>query len=399
MSSSNQPSSMQPLRIAFFSDVYAPQVNGVAVGLQLVARSLRAAGHQLTIFAPTFPGYRDLEAGVYRIPAVRARRTPPIYLALPGAPRMALALRRSRFDVVHVHTPLALGLLAYVSAHLKGVPLVYTYHTAIADYTHYLGRAGQTRPVRRAARRFSALTCNVSDQVVVPSAKFERLLREQNVRRPIHVIPNGIDLERFHNPSAPGAYRRRLGLEPEAPILLYVGRLDPEKQPGFLIEAFGRVAADYENAHLVFAGDGSLRPALEKQAAASGYNRRIHFLGMVDRGDLPNLFHDADLFLSASTTETQCVAIVEAIASGLPVVAVHDEALQEAVVDGVNGRLVPRESAVFSGAVGALLADRAALQSFGRASKEISRNYSVEAQAAALVRLYHETAVARASTP
>ena len=380
-----------PLRIGFFSDVYAPQINGVAVSVQLMAHSLRAAGHEVTIFAPRFPGYRDTEAGIYRLPAVRYMRQPPIYLAMPGTPRSLLALRRHRFDVLHVHTPLSLGLLAYLSAHFKHVPLVYTYHTAIADYTHYLKGIGQTRPVKQAARRFSAATCNVSDHVVVPSAKFERVLREQNVRRPIHVIPGGIDLEHFYEPPAsPGLFRQQLGLAPDAPMLVSVGRLAPEKKLDFLIEAFARLAASRPDAHLVFAGDGSSRLALEKQAAESGCAGNIHFLGMVNRADLPGLLHDADLFLSASTTETQCLAMVEAIAAGLPVVAVRDPAFEGILADGVNGRITSRDAEPFSAAVGNLLADGPARQSFSRASVELSRKFSMEAQTASLVGLYRD---------
>ena len=380
-----------PLQIGFFSDVYAPQINGVAVSVQLMAQSLRAAGHDVTIFAPRFPGYCDTETGVYRLPAVRYMRQPPIYLAMPGTPRSFLALRRHHFDVLHVHTPLSLGVLAYLSAHFKHLPLIYTYHTAIADYTHYIKGIGQTRLVKQAARRFSAATCNISDHIVVPSAKFEKVLREQNVRRPIHVIPGGIDLDRFYEPPAcPGLFRQRLGLAPDTPLLVSVGRLAPEKKLDFLIEAFARLAANRPEAHLVFAGDGSSRLALEKQAAESGYAGRIHFLGMVNRADLPDLLHDADLFLSASTTETQCLAMVEAIASGLPVVAVLDPAFEGILADGVNGWVTPREVEPFSAAVGELLGNYPARQAFGRASVELSRKFSMEAQAASLVGLYRD---------
>src|SRR3990172_380228 len=127
-----------PLRIGFFSDTYVPQINGIAVSLQLLVRGLRAAGHQVTVFAPRFPGYCDSDAEVYRIPAVRYMQMPPVYIALPGTPHATLALRRCQFDVLHVHSPLSIGMLAYLTAQAKHVPLIYTYHTSITDYTHYL---------------------------------------------------------------------------------------------------------------------------------------------------------------------------------------------------------------------------------------------------------------------
>ncbi len=388
-----QPTTNAPdraLRIGFFTDTYAPQVNGIAISLQLLARELRAAGHQVTVFAPRFPGYHDPESEVYRLPAVRYMQMPPVYLAVPGTPRATLALRRCQFDIVHAHSPLSLGLLAYLTAQAKGAPLIYTYHTSITDYTHHLKMVGRTRPVRRAAGWFSTASTNLGDQIIAPSAKFKRLLESQNVRRPIHTIPNGIDLRNFDQPKNPGAYRRRLGLAEDAPLLVYVGRVDPEKRIDFLIAAFGRLAARRTDAHLVIAGDGSARRALEAQAAASGYGGRIHFLGMVNRADLPDLLHDADLFLSASTSETQCLAMVEAIAAGLPVVAVRDDAFEGILADGVNGRAVPREAEALSAAADNLLAAPTIRQAFGRNSVELSRKFSIEAQVESLTGLYRE---------
>jgi 1,2-diacylglycerol 3-alpha-glucosyltransferase len=386
----------EPLRIAFFTDFYTPQVNGVAVSLRLLADSLRTAGHEVTIFAPRVGRYRDTEAGVVRLPSVRVLNRPPVYAILPGTPGATRQLRRSRFDIVHMHTPMTAGALAYLSARQKHVPLIYTYHTAITEYTHYAGAVGHTRLARRAAGRFSALGCNLSDYIVAPSDKMERALRAQRVRRPIRVIPNGIDLERFACPGEAGAWRRRLGLPPGAPLLVYVGRLDLEKSLNFLIEAFAAIARQVPGSQLALAGDGNARPGLERQAAATGLGGHIHFLGMVNRAEVPGLLHEADLFVSASTTEVHPLCAIEATAAGLPVVAVSDEALTGLVAEGVNGCLTPREVEPFAQAVAGLLADPARRQEFGRASAEISRRYSVEAQAEALVRLYREALAKRA---
>jgi len=389
------PVSGEPLHIGFFTDTYAPQINGIAVSLQLLTNGLRAAGHYVTVFAPRLPGHRDSDGDVYRIPAVRYMQLPSVYIAIPGTPRTTLALRRSQFDILHVHSPLTIGMLAYITAQLKNLPLIYTYHTSITDYTHYLKIGGQTRPVLWATRWFSKTTTNLSDQVIVPSAKFKRVLQEQNVKRPIHLIPNGIDLANFHNPKSPGAYRQRLGLNPNQPLLLYVGRLAPEKKLELVIDAFAHAASQNMDAHLVIAGDGngSSRSQLEERAAASGYGRRIHFLGMIDRSDLPNLLGDGTLFLSASTTETQCIAMLEAIAAGLPVVAVWDDAFEGMLVDGQNGRITPPDARPFGALICNMLADHAARKAFGQRSLELSRKFSVETQADTLVDLYRQAIV------
>ncbi len=390
------PSADRPLRIGFFTDFYLPMVNGAVVSMQLLVRGLRDAGHHVTVFAPRFPGYRDSDMEVHRLPSVRYINLPPVYIAVLGTPRATLALRRSQFDILHVHSPLVVGLLAYLTARAKRVPLIYTNHCSITDYTHYVKVVGQTRPVRSAARWFSATSANLSDQVVVPSAKFKRLLYGQNVHRPLHIIPNGIDLSNFHKQNKPGSYREKLGIAPNRPILVFVGRLDWEKRVDILIDVFTGVAARYPDAHFVIAGDGSSRLKLEAQAAASSCGERIHFLGMVNRAELPDLLHDSDLFLSASTSETQCLALVEAIASGLPVVALHDDAFEGILVDGVNGRVAPQDVQVFAQLVCELLADPATRQEFSRNSVELSLKFSVDMQVEALVKLYREAIAAQA---
>jgi 1,2-diacylglycerol 3-alpha-glucosyltransferase len=216
------------------------------------------------------------------------------------------------------------------------------------------------------------------------------LLLEQKVTKPIITIPNGIDLNNFKAAKNPGSFRNRLGLKPDSPILLSVGRVDPEKHLDFLIDAFVRVADRFPEAHLVFAGDGGSRKKLEEQAAATKVNDRIHFLGMVKRAELPDLLHDATVFLSASVTEVHPVSIIEAIASGLPLVAVRDEAFEGMIVENENGHLTPMNVDVFSDTLVALLSDPEKLERYGKRSMELSEKFSIEAQVRSLENLYFE---------
>jgi len=381
-----------PLRIGIFTDTYAPQVNGVSVSLQLLVQGLREAGHEVTVFAPRFPGYTDKEPKVYRIPSLKYLNKPPIYVAVPGTPRTTWSISRSKFDVLHAHSPLTVGLLAYLKASTESLPLIYTYHTAITEYTHWVKVIGETHIIRYAARWFSTASTNLGDQIVVPSPKFERLLRAQKVRRPIHVIPNGIDLERFQKSKPSSLFHERLGLNPDSPLLISMGRVDPEKNLEFLIDAFVLIAPRFPNVHLVFAGDGAARAGLEARAAATKFKHRIHFLGMINRSDMPDLLHEGTIFLSASVTEVHPLSMIEAIASGLPVVAVQDEAVEGMAVDGVNGRVVPvNDLNTFADAVCSLLSDRAGLEAMSKKSVELSRKYSIQTQAKTLINLYTQS--------
>lgn len=378
------------LRIGLFTDTYAPQVNGVSISLQLISEGLRAEGHQVTIFAPRFPGYHDDEQGVVRLPSLKYLNDPPIYVAVLGTPRTTWSLTRKHFDVLHAHSPLSVGLLAYLTASTKNLPLIYTYHTSITDYTHYLKFIGGTGLIRHGARWFSTASTNLGDQIVVPSPKFKRLLLAQKVSKPIHTIPNGIDLSNFKDAKNPGSFRNKLGIKADAPILLSVGRVDQEKRLDFLIDAFVQIGERFPDARLVFAGDGGTRADLEKKAAATQVNDRIHFLGMVDRSTLPDILHDATIFLSASTTEVHPISVIEAIASGLPLVAVQDEAFEGMIEEGQNGHMTPLDVNAFAATVCSVLEDPAKLERYGKHSSVLSRKYSIEGQVRALENLYFE---------
>ncbi len=378
------------LRIGLFTDTYAPQVNGVSVSLQMISEGLKKRGHQVTIFAPRFPGYKDDEPNVMRLPSLKYLNNPPIYVAVLGTPRSTWKLTREHFDVLHAHSPASVGLLAYLTASTKRLPLIYTYHTSITDYTHYIKFIGGTGLIKRAAGWFSKASTDLGDQIVVPSPKFQRLLLTQKVKQPITVIPNGIDLSMFKTARNPGSLRKRLGIASDAPIMLTVGRMDPEKRLEFIVEAFDLIADRVPNAHLVFAGDGGSRKDVEARAAATHAKDRIHFLGMVNRAELPDIFHDADVFLSASTTEVHPISVIEAIASGLPMVAVQDEAFEGMIDNGLNGYLVPLDVNVYANTLADLLPDRERLKTFGVHSTKLSEKYSIESQVKALEKLYLE---------
>jgi len=378
------------LRIGLFTDTYAPQVNGVSISLQLISEGLKQRGHQVTIFAPRFPGYKDNEPNVMRLPSLKYLNNPPIYVAVLGTPRTTWSLTRKHFDVLHAHSPASVGLLAYLTASTKRLPLIYTYHTSITDYTHYIKFIGGTRIIKYAAGWFSSATTNLGDQIVVPSPKFYRLLMKQNVKRPISVIPNGIDLTQFKNAKQPGSLRQRLGVDSDAPVLLSVGRMDLEKRLDFIIDAFVLISEKLPNAQLVFAGDGGARENLETRAKGTKVKNRIHFLGMVSRTELPDVFHDSSVFLSASTTEVHPISAIEAIASGLPMVVVKDEAFEGMVEDNVNGYMTPLDVNAYAEILVNLLSDKNKLENFGKQSAILSEKYSIEGQVRSLEKLYLE---------
>jgi glycosyltransferase involved in cell wall biosynthesis len=207
------------------------------------------------------------------------------------------------------------------------------------------------------------------------------------VRRPVVVLPTGVDLDAFR-PGDREAARRALGLPPAAPLCLYVGRLDREKNLEFLLDAFALVAARQPAARLVVVGRGTRESRLRRHAARLPAGDRILFAGGVAPDVAPRYFQAADVFLFASTTETQGLAVLEAMAAGRPVVAVRASGVEEAVVDGVTGLLVAEDLDVFAAAVIQVLADGGLAGKLSAGGREAALAFGARALGARLAALY-----------
>ena len=185
---SNPNPNLGSLRIGLFTDTYAPQVNGISISLQLVSEGLQRRGHQVTIFAPRIPGYTDDQPVCCVLPALKYLNDPPVYLAVLGTPRSTWSLTRKHFDVLHAHSPMTVGLLAYLTASTKNLPLIYTYHTSITDYTHYVKFIGGTRcdPLRGALVQHKVNQSRRSDRCAVPKISSPAFGAESYQTHPYH---------------------------------------------------------------------------------------------------------------------------------------------------------------------------------------------------------------------
>jgi len=237
-------------------------------------------------------------------------------------------------DVIHIHSPVTLGLSVLAAARRLGIPVVYTNH-----YLPVNVRPSARRPPRLAEGAFYSFVvgfANRCHQVTAPTGTALRLLRAHGLRAPSRVISNGVDLARFR-PGPPGQrIRDRYGLPAGVPVILSVGRLSPEKRAGVLLHAAARLTGE---ARLAIAGTGPEEAALRATAARLGLHGRARFLGHVPAADLPALYRLADVFAITSEAELQSLTTMEAMASGLPVVAADACALGELVRHGRNGFL------------------------------------------------------------
>ncbi len=375
------------MNIAVFSDTYLPQVNGVASSLGLLREQFLNLGHQVTIFIPEIKEAGQYSDDVIQIKSVQVSKNPAFYIGSPVSPQIWPILKHRKFNIIHAHTPLTMGMLAYQAANMLRQPLIYTYHTMLPGYLHYIGLLSKIALAKKFIKYFDQYSCNICDLIIAPSIKVKKFLDEAGVSTISEVVPNGVRLHKFKGIQK-GFLRSHSNIDTTDKILLFVGRLAPEKNPAFLLSMFVHILQKIDGVKLVFAGSGYLLAKLQQQAEQLQISSNVIFLGNVSFTDMPALYADTDIFVSAATTEVHPMSLLEAISSGLPVVAVNDEAFTSAVINGKNGYLTVLKEAAFADRVEEILQSSAIQQAMSIESLKISEQFSIETQVNKLLDIY-----------
>ncbi len=371
---------MERLRVGLFTEIYHPVVNGVVASVEALAHGLQRAGHEVFCFAPQMPGASEGDDAVVRIPSLPLPARAPYRLTLPLVSRREARAVIKSLSIVHVHSPFVTGWMGATYARRYGMPLVYTYHTQLEAYAHYVPfEQGATR---YAASQLTRTFANLAAGVIAPTPAMAARLRELGVTARIETIPSGIDVALFGSGRRTDAARERAGAGPADTLLLSVGRLAREKNIELLFDALAR--ARDPSLRLAIAGDGPIRAELERAASEHGVAGRVRFLGGIPRNDLPDLYAAADAFVMPSLTETQGLVAAEALAAGALVIAA--DAPQNRDVVGTAGLLVPPTADAFAHAFTQVgrLRDPAAAE----LAQQIAQRFSIENQVAATLSLY-----------
>jgi len=374
---------MRRLTIGVFTDSYRPEINGVVTSIAGTVDALRRRGHRVIVVAPAHDGTAERDPDVFRLRSVPFPFYQQIRMAFPLPAALMLSLPRMPFDLVHVHSLFFVGCLGAFLAHRRSTPLVFTYHTRWTEYAHYL-------PISRGLTQAQAVWisrefCNRCSEVVTPTAEIANVLRDYGVHKDIAVIPTGVDLDAFRggSPDAPS-----IRASADGPLVLYAGRLGKEKNVGLVIDAFAIVARRRPDARLAIVGCGPHEDALRAQAGALACASRIEFTGALDKPELGSYYRAADAFAFASTTETQGLVLVEALAHGLPVAAVDCPVSRE-VVGPHAGALCPENPEALAAATLTLLdAGEAERRRRSDAALAAASPYSIERLTDALLAVY-----------
>ncbi|HKK23398.1 MAG TPA: glycosyltransferase [Pseudohaliea sp.] len=324
------------MNIVLFTNTYKPHVGGVARSVTAFRDEFRRAGHRVLVVAPTFPDMPP-EEDVVRVPALQNFNASDFSVALPLPSGLNATLEAFAPDVIHAQHPFLLGMTAVRAARTFSVPLVFTHHTRYEEYTHYVPVAspGLKTFVIELATRYA----NLADRVIAPSESIRDLLVERGVTTPVQVIPTGVYVDQFASGDRAGA-RRRWGVPEGAFVVGHMGRLAEEKNIGFLAAAVAAFLAQEADRYFLVVGSGDAADALCAPFRAAGLEDRLVRCGVLEGRALADAMNAMDVFAFASRSETQGMVLTEAMAAGLPVVALDAPGVREVVRDGENGRLL-----------------------------------------------------------
>ncbi len=329
------------MNIVMFTNTYTPHVGGVARSVEAFAASYRSRGHRVLVVAPEFPDMPENEADVVRVPAIQNFNGSDFSVVLPVSGLLTEVLDDFQPDIIHSHHPYLLGVTALRVARFRHLPLVFTHHTRYEDYTHYV--PGNAPMLRRFIIEVAVRYSNLADQVFAPSESIADLLRERGVESEIEVVPTGVDLDQFREGDGMD-FRTRSGIPADAFVTGHLGRLAPEKNIEFLSESIAAFLQADSRAHCLIAGVGPAEQTLREVFERQGLTARLHFAGLLKQPQLSDSLHAMDVFAFASRSETQGMVLTEAMAAGVPVVALDAPGAREVVRDGINGRLLMHES-------------------------------------------------------
>ncbi|MBC1768529.1 glycosyltransferase family 4 protein [Listeria welshimeri] len=323
------------MNIGIFTDTYSPQISGVATSIMIMENELKKQGHTVYIFTTTDPNAdrKSEEGRVFRLPSIPFIFFPERRVAFAGMNKFIKLVGRLNLDIIHTHTEFSLGLLGKRIAKKYNIPSIHTYHTMYVDYLHYIAKGKILTPsmVGKMTKSF----CDSYDAIITPTAKVRHHLEEQGIHKLMYTIPTGTDISSFVPVEKQRIIdlKKSLGIGMNDAVILSLGRIAQEKNIDAIIHAMPEVIQATPNAKLVIVGDGPVRRDLEKLVEAKQLKNNVIFTGAVDWENISLYYQLGDLFVSASTTETQGLTYAEAMAASLPVVAKRDESIEGFLTD------------------------------------------------------------------
>ena len=335
------------MRIGIFTETYTPYISGLVTSEVMLKHALEKLGHEVYVVTANLENFKysyDEKERVLKIPGIPTgiydSRLTGIY------PIKAIKKIKSwNLDVIHSQTEFAIGTFARIFGKQYGIPVVHTYHTMYEDYVHYITKGYFTKPGIKLVEYLTKFYCDKTvTELIVPTKKAYDLFKEKyKVDRNIHIIPTGIEISRFYKENSKIQdiinLKRKLNINDTDFVILFVGRLAEEKDVEFLLESHEEIIKKHNNAKLLIVGDGPDINKYKELSIKYKIDNNTIFTGKVPWDDMPKYYQIADVFATASRSETQGLTVVEAMAAEIPVVCVDDDSFKIVVIDDLNVKL------------------------------------------------------------
>ena len=383
------------MHIANFTNTYLPVISGVVRSVRSFRDELTRRGHNVFIFAPE-SDYTDEEPFIFRYPSLSLPIGVDIPTAIPISPFVDRVLPAIKLDVIHTHHPFLLGQTAASKAQELDLPLVFTFHTQYREYTHYIPFSMETVQnfLKNAIDRWLQDFMSRCQHIIIPSESMRDILVNQyGLKNNFTVIPTGIELEAYQTANGE-KIRTKRNWENDT-VMISVGRLAAEKNWGLLLQAVALVRKDHPRFRLVLVGDGPERKSLEDLAKQLGIRKYVTFMGSLSFSEIPSYMKAANMFGFASVTETQGLATLEAMAAGLPVVAVDASGTRDILKNGQQGYLVDNDPEALAAGVRKLLENPDRLQRFADAAYKRAQSFNIEKLTGRLLDVYEQAISAK----
>lgn len=339
------------MRIGIFTETYTPYISGLVTSEIMLKKGLEKLGHEVYVVTANLESFRyeyNEEEHVLKIPGIPTG----IYDSRLTAVYPLKAVNKIKgwnLDIIHSQTEFAIGTFARIMAYQLDIPLVHTYHTMYEDYTHYITKGYFDKSSKKIVEYLTLFYCDkTASELIVPTKKAYDLFKEKyQIDRNIHIIPTGIELERFYEEKIDKkkleALRKKIGIKKNDFIAIFIGRLAQEKNVIFLLDVMRKIISKYHNLKLLLVGDGPDYGEYEKIIKEYNIENNVIMTGKVAWEEVPYYYHLSDIFLTASHTETQGLTVIEAMASSVVPICIKDESFVNTVVDGLNGRIFENE--------------------------------------------------------
>jgi 1,2-diacylglycerol 3-alpha-glucosyltransferase len=378
------------MHIAYFTNTYLPVVSGVVRSVQSFRDALISLGHNVFVFAQE-DDYQDTEPFIFRYPSLRLPMPVDIPTALPVSSFVDQLIPKLKLDVIHTHHPFLLGQTAAAKSRDYNLPLVFTFHTQYHEYTHYVPFSQEQVQefLKNQIMNWLREYMRKCQHIIIPSESMRSILvSHYGLVDHFTVIPTGLDIAPYKE--ADGTSLRAGWGWADKKVIISVGRLAEEKNWSTLLQAFALAIREQPDLRLVLVGDGPQAQALHQLAGELGITEQVLFAGRVPFDQIPTYLKAADLFAFASVTETQGLATLEAMAAGLPVVAVAGPGTSDIVEDGVQGFLVQNDPQDLAKKMVEFICNPDSMSAFRTAALKKSRTYDNKRLARKMLKVYEQ---------